>query len=157
MREDPVEYQTDNTAYGKMKYRILVTMLARLRHLLGLTLTVVELLAVMTACTWPIALTLQIVTGNEFRYGFTYFLTGLALLAIATAFRRDRRRLLFLIGPFALFLYTSFLAITAVGVLINGRVDSRLLLVGAVAGGVSLMTVRWMQRIHDDRRQTPSR
>ena len=130
---------------------------ARLSHLLRLALTAVEGLAVMPACSWPLALTLQRVTGGEFRFGFTHFLTGVAMLAAASAFRRDRRRLLFLIGPFALFLYSSLLALTAVGVLMNGHVDSWLLLVGAVAGAVSVMTGRWIARIPNDHGQSLNR
>ncbi len=116
----------------------------RVSRFIEIALTGTELFAIMSASVWPIALTLEIVTKREISWrGLNYFLIGCAMLAIATVVRRDRQRLLFLIGPFFLCAYSSLLACVGIVLLLNGEVSASIIAVVALAAAVAALSVRW--------------
>ena len=113
-------------------------------HLLRITLTLIEMFPVIIACMWPVALTLQLASEKNVGFGVGYFLTGLAGLAMATLFRRDRQRLLYLAGPFALLTYSALLVTLCGSALIRGNVNGWARSVTLGASVVFLVTLRWI-------------
>ena len=98
-------------------------------------LTVAEVLSVLTACVFPVSLTLQAASRRGIEHDDVYFLAGLAGLAIAAVIRRDLKRLIYLIGPCFLLTYSGLLLALCSGALIRGQASSSVvgLALGAAA------------------------
>jgi arginine exporter protein ArgO len=125
----------------------------RLPHLLEMILTASEGLAIIVACLWPVGLTMEFLTGRRMPWGVGGFLVGLAVLAIATAIRRDARRLLYLLGPCALSAYSGLLVVVGGSALRKQDTGGRVFAVGALAAIVFVLTLHWIQRTARDQRQ----